>query len=367
MPKGLPRGPDLQLVHLDPRVQTPPGNDASRAPRVGSLRIARAADIDPEPVNWVWRGRLARRKLTILSGDPGKGKSQASLDTAARITTGAEWPDTGRAPQGSVVILSAEDSPSDTIVPRLMAAGADRDRVHIVEGVADREERGFSLQKDLNALAKMIKEIGDVVLVIIDPITAYLGENIDSHRTADVRAVLSRVADFAEQANVVVLAVSHPPKAPQAKAINSVTGSLAYVAAARIVLMAIDEPDSERLVILSVKNNIGPMAAGLGYWIVAHDLGNGIVSSGIEWDQEPVAVTANEALRASGAGAPGAVDEAKEFLEQFLADGPHTATEVREAAEANGIAKRTLARAKKELGVISEKGDFEGGWSWSLP
>lgn len=248
-----------------------------------------------------------------------------------------------------------------------MAAGADRDRVHIVEGVADREERGFSLQKDLNALAKMIKEIGDVVLVIIDPITAYLGENIDSHRTADVRAVLSRVADFAEQANVVVLAVSHPPKAPQAKAINSVTGSLAYVAAARIVLMAIDEPDSERLVILSVKNNIGPMAAGLGYWIVAHDLGNGIVSSGIEWDQEPVAVTANEALRASGAGAPGAVDEAKEFLEQFLADGPHTATEVREAAEANGIAKRTLARAKKELGVISEKGDFEGGWSWSLP
>ena len=137
-----------------------------------------AADIEPEPIDWAWPGRLARGKHTAIAGEPGLGKSQVGIYVAATITKGGKWPnDEGRAPKGRVIILSAEDDPADTIVPRLMAAGADLNLVEIIQAVEQKErQRTFNLQTDLHLLETKIKHHGDVQLILIDPISAYFGK-----------------------------------------------------------------------------------------------------------------------------------------------------------------------------------------------
>jgi putative DNA primase/helicase len=166
-----------------------------------------ASEIEMEPVNWLWPGRVALGKHTCLAGEPGGGKSQLTIDLAARVSMGAPLPcGEGIAPQGGVIILSAEDSDSDTIVPRLHAAGADLGRVNIVKAVETDEggRRGFSLQADLDALERMIVKLGHVRLVVIDPISSYLGRGIDSHRNSDVRGVLEPLNEMAERLGVAV-------------------------------------------------------------------------------------------------------------------------------------------------------------------
>ncbi len=384
----LPKGVDLEALARAAR-EVRQERDQRRAPKVAalvqpspasasplvksdnskrsSLKFVRAAEVVPKPVDWVWPSRLARGKLTIFTGDPGNGKSQISTDIAAKITTGETWPDGEDAITGSVLILSAEDAAHDTIVPRLMAAKADLSRVHILTSVIGPEGRlrSFDLQQDLSALGEKIKAVGDVVLVIIDPITSYMG-NLNSHRTTDVRAVLEPVAEWAGRYNVALLAISHPPKASQSKAINAVTGSLAFAAAARLVFLAIADLETERLVLLPVKNNVGPMAAGLGYEIVADKIAPGVTTSRIRWDATPVTVTANQALRADGSGNRNAIKTAESFLREFLREGGRSAEEVETAAIAEGISARTLARAKAKLNITSRKKGFEKGWTWEL-
>ncbi len=333
------------------------------------LNFVRAADSSPEPVSWLWPSRLARGKLTMVAGDPSMGKSQITLDVAARLSSGAAWPDGGQAPRSSVLILSAEDAIGDTMVPRLMAAQADRRQIHILQSVATQSGvRSFSLQADLAALGAKVAELGDLAAVIIDPITSYMGA-IDSHRTTDVRAVLEPMAEWAERHDVAILAVTHPPKAAQAKAIHALTGSLAFAAAARLVFLAIAEPETGRSLLLPVKNNLGPKAAGLGYRIVGAEVGKGIATSRIEWDSEAVRVTADEAVQADQTASRKTrpVNEAENFLRNLLGFGEQPASDVKAAAEEAGIAPRTLARAKSSLGVEVRKDGSEGGWLWHLP
>ena len=196
--------------------------------------------------------------------------------------------------------------------------------------------RTFSLQSDLDLLAEKVQKVGDVRVVIIDPITSYMGSKIDSHRTTDVRAVLEPLAAFAEEFEVAVLAISHRPKQAQTKAINTITGSLGYVAAARIVLIAIEEPGTERRLLLSAKNNLAPLAPGLGYRLAQTIVCERIVASYVVWDNAPVTITANEAVRTApnGDGDRGsAMTEAKGFLREELADGPKSPEEIKKVAE----------------------------------
>src|SRR5438045_1332400 len=136
--------PDARLAGKAKVLQLSVQRDVLRvASRNGSATTASlvsrcASEIPPEKIEWVWPGRLARGKHTCIAGEPGTGKSQLSIAIIAAVTTGGEWPcDEGRAPHGSAVVLSAEDGASDTIVPRLLAAGADRSRVHVVSAVYD--------------------------------------------------------------------------------------------------------------------------------------------------------------------------------------------------------------------------------------
>lgn len=337
----------------------------------GTVKLRCMNEIAPEPVQWLWPGRLAAGKVALLFGQPGIGKSQISLDIAARISTGAEWPDGGYAPLGDVIILSSEDGLADTVRPRLDAAGADVARIHVVEAVKNENgaTRTFDLAADLDALKRAIDTIeGNVRLVIIDPIASYMGR-IDSHRNTDVRGVLEPLSPFGERHGIAVLAVSHPRKSAPARAINAVARSGAFAAFARSIFLVTEEPDTDRRLLLPVKSSMAAHPAGLGLHLEQRDPGAGVEASHVVWSNDPVMITADEALAASACAKPAdnAVRDAEDWLADLLRAGPISANDAQEQARAAGIAERTLRRAKKTLRIITRKDDFDGGWRWYLP
>jgi hypothetical protein len=340
--------------------------------------IVDADSVITKQVAWIWPNILAQGKLIILAGPPGNGKSHISIDTAARISTGGVWPDGGQAPQGRILILSSEDGIEDTMVPRLIAAGADLSRITFVRATIDstsnRKRRAFSLQSDLVALGDLVKSYGDVVLIIIDPITSYMGDRVDSHQTSQVRAVLDPVSDFADRHNVAVLGISHPPKASQSSALNSVTGSLAFVGVARLVFCAIEDASwPGHSLLLPVKNNLGPKASGLRYRIESAEIdgaGGKLKTSRIAWiTTVPVTITADEALAAERERkrGPSKLEQAKAFLRDQLQAGPKLMTEIEAAAKTESFSWRTIETAKAQLKIKSKKPGTDGLWVWELP
>ena len=155
--------------------------------------VLRVADAARERVSWLWPGRIPRGKLTVFDGDPGLAKSTVALDVAARLTTGRAMPGEAAAtvPPMAVLVLSAEDGVGDTIRPRLEAAGADLERVHVLERVDDRLP---TLPDDVAVIREQVKHL-DVGLVVLDPLMAFLAGRVDSHRDQDVRGALAQVAD----------------------------------------------------------------------------------------------------------------------------------------------------------------------------
>ena len=352
----------------------PPGDQADPPPMAARC----LANVKAEPVRWLWPGRIARGKVAFLAGNPGLGKSQTTASMAAIVTTAGRWPvDRTRAERGAVAFLTAEDDAADTLVPRLKAAGADLSLCHVLDAVraTDREGlptlRGFDLSRDVSALAEMLTRIGDVRLLVIDPISAYLG-GVDSHRNAEVRALLAPLSDMAARLGVAVVAVSHLNKGGGADALSRVTGSLAFVAAARAAwIVAKDPQNPARRLFLPAKNNLGPDGSGLAFEIEPATIDGGIETSRIAWHTEPVTITANEALAADGGPdrreeAPQR-KEAEEWLAESLSGGPVPSADLLRSAGSVGISRRTLFRAKEALGVAAAKGDFKGGWVWRLP
>ena len=188
----------------------PNGSQPPPAPII--FKSARADTFKMKAITWLWPDRFAIGKLGIIAGLPDEGKGQILCDMAARITRGLPWPcNEGTAPQGKVIHLSAEDDPEDTIVPRLAAAGADLSRIELLTMVQEKgKDRMFSLITDLQLLRQKIIEVGDVRMVQIDPISAYLGVGkIDSFRTTDVRAVLAPLVDLAAEMKVSIIGIMH--------------------------------------------------------------------------------------------------------------------------------------------------------------
>jgi putative DNA primase/helicase len=226
---------------------------------------------------------------------------------------GSEWPcGEGRAPKGNVILLTAEDDINDTIVPRLRAADADLDRVEIVKMVRQdgNRDRMFSLVTDLPLLRQKLAEVGDVKLVQIDPITAYLGNSNgkwDSYRTTDVRAVLGPVVEFAAELNVAIVGIMHFNKKTDVNnALLRISDSLAFGATARHVYAVVDDAENDRKLFVKAKNNLA--AAGnksLAYHFGGYEVGpdpktgQTIFAPHILWEKDHVDVTASEAMQAN--------------------------------------------------------------------
>lgn len=338
--------------------------------RSAVLRVM--ADVRAEPVRWLWPGRIALGKLTMIAGDPGLGKSFLTLDLAARVSIGAGWPDAPheRGEPGGAVLLSAEDDIADTIRPRLDAAGADVSRIIALQAVrhGDGAARMFSLVTDLAALDDAIAQCAGCRLVVADPITAYLGKT-DSHKNADIRGLLAPLAELAARHGVAIVAVSHLNKSGAGPAMYRTMGSLAFVAAARAAWAVARDPDDHaRRLLLPVKNNLAPDAGGLAYTLRTAGPGG---TPYLLWDSRPVTVSADDVLAAQIGGDDDRTEreDAAEWLRTALADGPVPADEVKRQAKANAISEATLRRAKSAVGVVARKLGFgDGGqWLWALP
>jgi len=337
-----------------------------------TARVLRLQDVQAEPVSWLWPGYLPAGKVVVLDGDPGLGKSVLTLDLAARVSTGALMPDGTEPVKGAVLILSAEDGLGDTIRPRLDAAGADCYQVITITEItyADDEDgsvyaRLVSIPADLTAIEEVITSHG-VVLVVIDVLMAYLGHDVNSHRDQDVRRALAPVAAMAERTGCCVLVLRHLNKSGGASAIYRGGGSIGIVGAARAGFMVGVDPADEtgqRRVLAPVKCNLGPEPPALAYRVV-NDEQRGCAR--VSWDGIS---TARAVSLLADLGSPedrSERDEAAVWLTDYLTDhgGEGRAADIFRAARRDGIAERTLKRARERSGVIFGRAGFGQGSVW---
>ena len=351
---------------------------SQREPVIRKIPIQRAgttlqtvciADVEPKPISWLWPEKIARGKLTLISGDPGLGKSLITVALASAVSNGARWPvGGGYAPLGSVILLSDEDAIADTIRPRLDAAGANCSMVHAVQMVQEITDEGelvnrvFNLAKDVERLAAVVEKLGDVALIQIDPVSAYLG-GTDSHKNSDVRALLSPLSDLAERFNVAVVVVTHLNKGSGSAMYRSI-GSIAFTAAARTAwAVTKDKDDPARRLMLPVKNNLGNDHSGMAYTIGTADNGAPVVM----WEPDPVEIDINEALSNESNDEQWARSEVEDWLTDLLGGKPIPANDVKKLAAEAGFSWRTVERAKASCRVKSTKDGMHGPWLWWHP
>src|SRR5215203_5580371 len=317
------------------------------------------AEVQAETVQWLWERRIPLAKITVLDGDPDNGKSVLTTDLAARVTVGKAMPyGFGKTfPQAGVVILSAEDGVGDTIRPRFDAAGGDPSRVVILGN-----EDPFGIPEDLPELERAIKRVG-AKLVIIDPIMAFLGENINSNSDKDVRSALKPLKQLAERTGAAVVIVRHLNKTPGGNVLYRGGGSIGIIGAARSGLIVGHHPHDEELrVLASQKHNLSMPPQSLSYQITSAPNNPDaavIVYKGV------TAMNARDILKPPVEEERSALAEAKDFLLEALESAKKPADDLKKDADVAGISVSTLKRAKKVLGVEAKK---EGAvWYWHPP
>lgn len=330
--------------------------------------ITTASSIEPREVSWLWHGWLPRGKLCLLDGDADLGKTFVALHLVAEISRGRPMPDGSLGiPPADALFMSAEDDADDTIIPRLIAMDADLDRVHIVTGVGNREGKTRMIQMpgDFDAIRQAVEQTG-AAFVVIDPFFAYVGGQTDTHKDAPSRSVMSPLKQLAEETDTTFLLIRHYTKGGDSKAIHKGGGSVAFLAAARSALMVAKDPDDDtRRVFAVAKCNLAATPPALLFRFVPSENVPKMVR--LEWLGTSTR-TADEILAAHAEDKEerGALQEAKAFLEDSLDTGVVQANKIYRQAESNGIARRTLQRAKRELKVKSDQVGTEG-WFWSLP
>lgn len=333
------------------------------------LPIVSLDQVEMKPINWLWPERIARGKITVIAGNPGLGKSQITAFLAAKVSTGQNWPDrTSPGVAGHVLILSSEDDPHDTIKPRLLAAGGDDSKCHILEMIKGQDSNGqktqrpFDLKRDMARMQRTLESRGNIRLIIIDPISAYLGDT-DSHNNAEIRGLLAPLADMAMQRNVAVVLVTHFNKSKDQDMIARVIGSIGIVAAARAGYAVIkDEQNPDTRYFIPLKNNVGNDRDGFAFHIVGVTLSEGIHTSYVSWHEGTVDVQAImhpvKETQTNGA---------RTFLEELLSRGPMSAKDIFEEAEGMGHSKAAMQRAATALKVFRKKRGMKEGWIWRLP
>lgn len=346
---------------------------ASRAMRSADdldddVQLIRADSIRIVPINWLWKGWLARGKLHILAGAPGTGKTTIALALAAAVTRGSMLPDGTRAPCGNVLIWSGEDDPADTIAPRLKAAGADMSKVCIIGDVGYGDDaRPFDPASDMMALERAAETFGDIALLVADPVVSAVSG--DSHKNTEVRRALQPMVNLGRRLQCAVLGISHFSKGTSGREpVERVTGSVAFGALARIVLVTAKGEDGARL-LARAKSNIGPDGGGFGYSLEMSVEG-GMEASRVCWGNV-LEGSARELLGDAEAVGDSPRADAEAWLEEMLSGAEVATQTLKSEATAAGYTWRTMERAKADLGIVAERqsigNDGKGRWFWKLP
>lgn len=343
-------------------------DDAANTTR--TLVVRRYADVEAEEVCWSWRYRLPLGKLAIIDGDPGLGKSLVTLDLAARISRGRPMPGETEATvePSDVLLLSAEDGPADTIRPRLDALGADTERVHAIVGVTTETngEQSVTLPLDLGALEATAQKLS-ARLVVVDPLMAYIGGEVNTRIDHDVRRLLAPLSRLAENVGATVLVVRHLNKSTMGSALYRGGGSIAFIGAARAgLLVARDPDDPEKRVLAVTKMNLAPEPPSLSFTIEGTENG----APRVRWLGE-TEHRANDLVSMSGdEDVRQEAQDLRVFIREMVETAPRTQKEAVAAIRAAGFdaAERTIRRARKAAGVQVERQGFGPGSVvvWSL-
>ncbi|MDR6536968.1 putative DNA primase/helicase [Variovorax soli] len=326
-------------------------------------------DLTPEPVRWLWPDWLALGKLHILAGAPGQGKTTIALAVAATVTIGGRWPDRSRCESGNILIWSGEDDPADTLLPRLLAAGADRKRCYFVSGTRiGGEVQPFDPARDMAALEQQAIAIGGVRLLVVDPVVSAVAG--DSHKNTEVRRALQPLVDLAARLNTAVLGISHFSKGGAGTdPASRVVGSIAFTAVARVVLVAAKvkgDDGEDRRILARGKSNIGPDDGGFEYHIDQTEPLPGIQASCIAWGQS-VTGTARELLAEQDEQGQDGNDASDLLRAELTADCWTNADAACQPLKDAGFTKKQIWNASKKLRIERKKGGMKDGWYWRLP
>lgn len=352
------------------------------------------ATIKPRPVRWVVPGRIPLGKVGLLAGDGGGCKSYITLTCAADLTRGRPWfnLDYEPVPAAEVLLISCEDDYADTVIPRLLAAGADLGKIFKVDGILGKDGKPMPFHmQHFEAMERELEAHPDIRLVIIDPAGAYIGKaGVDDHKDSELRTLLDPLAELAAKRNVTILIVKHLCKGATTKAVHKVAGSAGYVNSVRFAYIVCQDPDDDTTkMLLPIKFNLGPKPGGLTYRLAdleQHRKAN-ILSDycgHLDWnDQQELAgqlsrihwlgktdTDADSAMgeRRQKAGDSLKVDRCAEWLQQFLAVHAYPSEEVFTAAESAGFNQDNCYRAKGKLNgkVKAKNNGFGGVWHWGL-
>jgi putative DNA primase/helicase len=352
------------------------GTETSSAVYRREVVLTSGADLEPEPIVWLWPYWLARGKLHLLAGAPGQGKTTIAMAMAATVTIGGSWPDGSRCEPGNVLIWSGEDDPADTLLPRLIASGADRSRCFFVSGTQVAGELlAFNPATDMQGLERQALAIGGISLLIVDPVVSAVAG--DSHKNAEVRRDLQPIVDLASRLGAAAIGITHLSKGGAGgDPATRVIGSIAFTAVARVVLVAAKvkgEEGQDRRILARGKSNIGPDNGGFEYHIEQAEPLPGIHASYIRWG---VAVdgTARELLTdpdgKDEAVIGGDHSDATLLLREELTADCWTDSKIASKPLLDaGFSKKAIWKATKELGVIRHKTGFgkQLAVHWRLP
>ena len=350
------------------------------------VNLIAGVDVEPENIEWLWKDYIPRDMTSILAGQGSAGKTTFMMYAAAVVTRGGHWPDGTPAPEGNVLICSSEDGIADTLMPRLLANNVNRQRIHFLDDMFEQgNRRRFDWERDLPKLEKKIEEIGNVALVIIDPIIDIISG--DMNKVQVVRRGLYSLFDFAKAQNAAIVGITHVTKKSKGKdPVDRITGSGAWVHAVRNALLAVRiesgfNGHKDSSVLVRAKTNIGPIDDGWVYHITPCEInfkGKLISTTRVVWETEPIRGSAKEIIRmaegddSSNQGIGVELNRAIQFLRNILASGARRLQEIQTMAKSENISDASLKRGKQELKVRTKKiaatipGDSPY-FTWSLP
>ena len=311
-----------------------------------TVKIIRMSDVELTPVEWLWKPYLPFGKLSVLQGNPGEGKTYFAMHLAAACTNGKLLPNMERMEPFNVIYQTAEDGLGDTVKPRLIEAGADLDRVLVI----DDSEVQLTLSDE--RIEKAIIE-NNARLVIIDPIQAYLGADVDMNRANEVRPIFMRLGQVAQRTGCAILLIGHLNKAAGMQSLQRGLGSIDIAAAVRSVMFIGKlKHDPTMRILTHEKSSLAPPGVSLAF-----SLGD---EGGFRWVGE-YDITADEMLSGIEPQRETKTQQAKDLICALLAGGKQVLSEdIDKAALERGIPGRTVRDAKRELGDALKSKIVEG-------